>query len=282
MRILAIGDFHGKFPQKLINLAKKEDIDLVVSSGDFASTDKIREIIFKNWAKPWYESIGMKQAAKLEKESFDSGLKILKKINHIGKKVYVIWGNSDFYRDYETSEPPMIMPGYYDDKIKKLKNLILIDKKRKKVSGVEMIGHGGYLDVTEFIRNPVDKDKKKQKKRLKRYLKTAERLEKLVRKYKPETGFIFLIHYTPYKCLDKVKMKSSPMNGKPVGFEPYNEIIKRYHPALVICGHMHENPGTCKIGSSVIVNPGAASEGRAAIIDFDTGKKRVLNIRFLK
>ena len=35
MKILAIGDFHGKFPQKLKKRVKKEKIDLIVSPGDY-------------------------------------------------------------------------------------------------------------------------------------------------------------------------------------------------------------------------------------------------------
>ncbi|MBU3913490.1 MAG: metallophosphoesterase [Nanoarchaeota archaeon] len=282
MKILAIGDFHGKFPEKLRKIVRKEKPELILSTGDFANVDKIRKIIFKNWAKKWYDAVGLKQASRLEKEGFDSGLGILKKINSLGRKIYLVWGNSDFYREYETSEPPAIMPGFYDDKIKNMKNLNLVDKKRVRVSGVELIGHGGYVDVTEFIKNPVDKDKKNQKRRLRRYLKTAERLDKLIKRFKPEKGFIFLIHYTPYKILDRVRMKSSPMNGKHVGFEPYNDIIKRFKPALVVCGHMHENPGTCRMGKTWVVNPGAAADGRAAVIEFDERMKRVLNVRFVR
>ena len=174
------------------------------------------------------------------------------------------------------------MPGYYENKIKKLKNLVLIEKKRKRVDGIELIGHGGYVDVTDFIKHPIDKDRGKQKLRLARYRKSENKLKKIFSKNKPKQGFIFLIHYTPYHCLDKVKMKSSPMHGKHVGFEPYNNIIKRYKPALVICGHMHENQGKCRIGNSIIVNPGAASEGKAALIEFDEKKKKVLDVRFIR
>lgn len=35
MKILAIGDFHGKFPGKLKKLIKKENPDLILCTGDF-------------------------------------------------------------------------------------------------------------------------------------------------------------------------------------------------------------------------------------------------------
>jgi Icc-related predicted phosphoesterase len=281
MRILAIGDFHGRFPSKLFNLAKSRDIDLILVTGDFAGISKIRRLIFKNWAgKKWYETIGLKAAAKLEKEGFDSGLKILIKLNKIRRRIPIIWGNSDFYED-DLVEPEEILPGNYADFLKMMKNLYLVDRKMKKFAGLEVVGHGGYVDVTDFITHPVDKDKNKQKKRLSRYKKQGRELFNIFKKYKPK-DFIFLIHYTPLNCLDKVRFKGSPMNGKHVGFEPYNKVIKKYKPFLAICGHMHENQGKCKIGETLVVNAGSAREGKAAIIEIDEKKRKVLNVKFLR
>jgi len=283
MKILAIGDFHGKFPRKLKKRIEKENPELILANGDYADADKIRKIIFKYWTgRKWYEVIGPKKAKELEKESFNSGLEILKQLNKLGKKIYIIFGNTDFYKDYETSEPDSVMPGFYEDKIKKLKNLILIDRRKKKIDNLEVIGHGKYLDVTEFIKNPIDKDKEKHRSRLKRYKNTEKKLKKLFLKNKPAKGFIFLIHYTPYGILDKVRSKASPMDGKHVGFEPYNKIIKKYKPTLVVCGHIHENQGKKKIGKTLIVNPGGAFEGKAAVIEFNEKKGKVERVRFVK
>jgi Icc-related predicted phosphoesterase len=43
---------------------------------------------------------------------------------------------------------------------------------------------------------------------------------------------------------------------------------------------MHENQGKCKIGKSLVINPGAASERKAAIIELERDK--VKSIKFLK
>ena len=276
MKILALGDFHGKFPEKLKKEAKKAD--LILSTGDFADADKIRRIIFKNWTnKSWIDVVGKKKAKKLEKESFDSGLKILKELNSIGKKSCIIWGNTDFYKGEGKNE---IFPKYFDDKIKRMKNIILIDRKERKIKNIEAIGHGGYLDVTEFIRHPINKDKEKQKISLKRYKNYERKLFKLLSDKKPGKGFVFLIHYTPYGFFDKVKHKGSPMNGKHVGFEPYNRIIRKYQPLICICGHMHEYQGMKKLGRTIVINPGPAYEGKAALIELE-GQK-IKSIKFLK
>jgi Icc-related predicted phosphoesterase len=282
MKILAIGDFHGKFPEKLKKRIRKEKPDLILGTGDYADADKIRKIVFKNWTnKKWYDVVGLKKAEELEKNSYNSGLKILREINSLGKPVCLIWGNTDFYEDYTIGKPPIKIPGFYNERIKKMKNLILIERKKKELKEIEIIGHGGYVDVTDFIKHPIDKDKKNQKKRLARYKRDEKILYELFRKKKPK-NFIFMIHYAPFKCLDKVKYKSSPMHGKNVGFEPYNNIIKKYKPALVVCGHMHENQGSCKIGKTLVINPGAANEGRMAIIEFDERKKKVENVKFVR
>jgi len=276
MKILAIGDFHGKFPAKLQKEAKKADF--IISQGDFADTGKIRKIIFKCWTtKYWADTVGKKKARELEKEGFDSGFEVLKKLNSLGKKVFIIWGNCDFYKGIGTDE---LAPGTFNDKIKNMKNIVLVERKKKKINSLEIAGFGGYLDITDYIKHPIDEDKKKQKRRLKRYKKFERELFEIFRKKKPKKNFILLIHYTPYKILDKIKNKESPMHGRNAGFEPYNKIIKKYKPILAICGHMHEYQGMKKLGKTTIINPGPAYKGKAALIDIE-GQK-IKSVKFLK
>ena len=40
MKILVIGDFHGKFPKKLQDRIRKERVDLIVSLGDHPDTSE--------------------------------------------------------------------------------------------------------------------------------------------------------------------------------------------------------------------------------------------------
>ena len=281
MKLIAIGDFHGKLPLKLKAKIKKENPDIILCTGDFANADKIRKIIFKNWTdKPWYEVVGLKKAKKMERESFDSGLNLIKEINSLNKKTFIIWGNTDFYKS--TLFKGELSPGFYENKIKKLKNIKLIEKKKIKPEelNVEIVGHGGYLDVTEYIKSPIHEDIETQEKVIKRYKKAEFQLNKLFNKTHPKKGFIFLIHYPPYKFFDKVDFKSSPMHGKHVCFAPYNKIIKKYQPSLVICGHMHEHQGMKTLGKTKIIAHGPASEGKAAIIEIDKSNKT--KVRFIK
>jgi len=277
MNILAIGDFHGKFPENLKEEAKKAD--LILCTGDFANADKIRKLIFKYWmGKNWYEVVGLKKAKQLEKESFDSGLKILKELNKLNKKVYVVFGNSDFYKERASGlNDPILIPGFYEDKIKKLNKISLVDNKKLSIKYFDILGFGGYVDSTEYIKNPIDKDKEDQIIRLERYLYDKLKLKKLFLKKGKNKDFILLAHYPPYGVMDKILFKKSPMNGKHIGWEPYNKIIKKYNPKLVLCGHMHEYQGKKNLGKSLIVNPGPAGEGKAAVIEWPS-----LKIRFIR
>ena len=273
MKILAIGDFHGKFPKNFKKEAKNADI--ILALGDYANADKIRKLIFKHWTDlHWYEAVGMKKARQMEKESFDSGLRVLKELNSLGKPVYLIWGNTDFYRDYRFTERPIFMPGFYEKKIKKFKNLIILDKKKKTFKNLDLIGHGGYLDITEYVKRSIDDDAESYRKRVKRYRADEKRLKKIFSKAKPKNNAIFVFHYTPYGYFDKIAAKNNPMHGKHVGWEPYNKIIKKYRPSLVFCGHMHEYQSKKKLGKSLVVNPGYAGAGRFAIVDSESLKVR--------
>jgi len=45
---------------------------------------------------------------------------------------------------------------------------------------------------------------------------------------------------------------------------------------------MHENQGICKLGETTIVNPGSASEGKMAIINFDEENKKIMDIKLIR
>ena len=281
MKFLALGDFHGKFPVKLKKLAK--DVDFIIALGDYADADEIRKIIFKSWInKRWYEVVGLKKAGEIEKKSFDSGLKVLKELNSLKKPIYVVFGNTDFYKSYLKSDSPVIMPGFYEDKIKKLKNLLILDKHKKKIQSIELIGYGGYVDATDYIKHPVDRDKVRQKIRVKRYKQDEKRFNKFLAKGKLTENAFFVFHWVPYGIFDKVLFKKSPMYKKHVGWEPYTKAIKKYQPELVLCGHMHEYQGMKKMGKTLVVNPGAAGHGKGAIIEINDESKRIEKIKFLK
>ncbi len=95
MRILAIGDFHGKFPVKLRKLAK--GVDLVVSDGDYCPFS-YRKLWFEHcYGKDveLWEVIGKKRMKDLVVEDLAAGEKVLKVLDKLGVPVISVVGNLD-------------------------------------------------------------------------------------------------------------------------------------------------------------------------------------------
>lgn len=57
----------------------------------------------------------------------------------------------------------------------------------------------------------------------------------------------------------------------PGGVHVGSETVAQFAPKFkaIICGHIHEDPGISKMGDTLVVNPGIAFEGNAAIVDID-------------
>ncbi len=79
-------------------------------------------------------------------------------------------------------------------------------------------------------------------------------------------NMILMVHAPAYGINDQIP------SGLSVGSKSILEICKKYHPRLVLSGHIHEAFGRQDIDGTVYVNPGPAKDGRAAIVDIDGGK----------
>lgn len=287
MKILAIGDFHGKFPKKLQKIAKSKDIDLILCTGDFTGIEEWRPLLKKmykiNKKKETREisikdMLGEKKYNQLLKKDYLAGKIILQKLNKFNKKVISVFGNGDWYKSFFND-----VNKYYEDEIKKLRNLKDINRSNTKFKGLTITGFGGYLDSDIYFKNKgriINDTLKQNKKRKKHYKQEEKKLMNLMKKSKPN---ILLTHYNPYNCLDKLKFPMGFLKpGSKLGISSYNKAIKKYSPSLVICGHMHENQGKCTFGRTIVINPGAAIEGKATIINFDEKIKKVVNVKFIK
>ena len=67
---------------------------------------------------------------------------------------------------------------------------------------------------------------------------------------------------------------------KHYGSKMARRIIEQYNPILHLGGHIHESWGKDRIGKTILVNPGAVHEGKAAIVEINDGK--IGKIKFLK
>ena len=74
---------------------------------------------------------------------------------------------------------------------------------------------------------------------------------------------VIVSHVPPYGLQDKIFI------GLHGGSKELREIIDKYHPRLVLCGHIHEDPGYTENNGSITVNCSMGKRGEGAIIEID-------------
>ncbi len=145
-------------------------------------------------------------------------------------------------------EPVLAVPGNCDN-ISLLKllreNAICLHNSFHTMGGLTFIGLGGS-NPTPFC-TPFELSEKK----IGEYIGTQ--LSKL-----QKNGRIILVsHAPPRNTMDKLP------HGN-VGSEAISRFLGRFE--LIICGHVHEARGSIHVNGTLVVNPGAASKGQAALI----------------
>lgn len=269
MRILTIADAHGRMPLLAKKLIKKYNPDFLVCTGDLAYSDKVRKAMFSNWKKlqemHLIDILGKKRHDKMHKEAIKSTDGILKYLDSLKKKVYLIYGNND-YTQKEVNMFKFKLPGI-EKQAKKYKNIKLMTALKIKIKDYVLIAVSGYRNYSTTLKN-----KKKKPILLRKF-------NKLFRKTRNKK-VIFMYHDPPYNTkLDKVRNKASPLNGKHIG-EPYvNKVIKKYKPLLYICGHMHENPGKIKLYRTPCLNTGLVQNKDYFIINIKDKKVSIKRVK---
>ncbi|MFA5174111.1 MAG: metallophosphoesterase [Candidatus Pacearchaeota archaeon] len=281
MRILVIGDFHGKFPEKLKKIAKK--VDIIVSLGDYTPFTLRKEFFKYCYGKDveLWEAVGKSRYKKVITNDFKKGENILKKLNELSVPVVSVLGNIDYPLADDVNDIKRIKgkkswkwdedrTKYLQRAIKKYKNIQYIDYNAFIFRGIVFIGARGHSHPGRVKSSGFRKHKKI--------------LDKLFYKYRKKK-IIFVSHVVPNNTkLDKIRDKKAHKwaRGKHFGSKLMRRIVDKWHPILNLSGHFHENIGEDRLGKTLIVNPGAAVEGKAAIIDFNEEKGKINKIKFIK
>jgi hypothetical protein len=74
---------------------------------------------------------------------------------------------------------------------------------------------------------------------------------------------VIVSHEPPYGLQDKVFL------GMHAGSKELREIIDKYNPQLVLCGHIHEDSGYTKTGRTIVVNCSMGKRGEGALIELN-------------
>ena len=287
MKILAIGDFHGEFLGKFNKIIKRENIDLVVSLGDYPpfSMDKLfwKEIYAEvKEGKELWDYIGKKKYKKYRLRDHKFGEEVMKKLNKLPAPVLTIAGNHDESKWPETIDKRYykIVPkrwkwaeqDFFTPMVKKYRNIKDINYSYAKFEKFIFIG-GGPSSFPGRIKNY-------------NYRWLRKKLDNLFKKYNKENKqkrVIFISHNVPYNTkIDVITSKKAhkKARGRHYGSKLVRRVIDKWQPILHIGGHLSENQGKDKIKKTTLINPGAAHEGKAVVIEIDEGK--IKKVKFIK
>jgi Icc-related predicted phosphoesterase len=296
MKLLVIGDFHGRFPNGIKKVLKSENINIILSCGDYSGNEKLSKLFFEYYHDSESEaSIKIeKEIKKLEKKSIRDGVQVVKELKKLKIKFFGVRGNWDPL-PWEKDVGHTITKKEKAQERKDANKLIRLETRYFKFIDFKLKDMGSFILVGGTSSSYPAKINKKTlreveeeygqagvKRRVKQYNWRVGKYEKLfLRARKFKKPVIFLTHNCPYETkLDKVK--KGPVKGEHYGSFIEKQIIRRFKPDLVLCGHMHENQGRDKVGRSVIVNSGASFEKKYAIIDWDEKKRKVKKVKFVK
>ena len=151
-------------------------------------------------------------------------------LNQIPVDTFAIPGNID---------TPEVGEGITDSKAEN------IHLKKVEKNGVSFIGIGG--DFPEDLSKIIISDKNSKKP-----------IEEIT-----DENSILVTHVPPYKTQDKVFM------GHHIGSKELRDLVEKCRPRLVLCGHVHENPGMAKFGKNIIINCSIGKRTEGALIEID-------------
>ncbi len=256
MKILAIGDPHGDLGR--IRKIPKKGIDLIIVTGDFGDASEWRKEAFANIER---KKKGLPEIEPTNKQKKERYLKVynstLNVINYLRKfaPVFLIYGNigvetsdreiKEHYK--KVGKLPMLTSA-----VNKMKNVSLINQKKKNLKGVKIGGVEFYSDVSWVKEFKPDE----YNKRMKKARKQTDKVRRVLRNF--GNLDILVCHQPPYGVLDKVTAKYAPKGwrGKHAGGKAILDYVKKYQPKYVFCGHIHEGEGKAKIGKSEVYNLG--------------------------
>jgi len=284
MKILAIGDFDGKFPKKYKKIIKKEKIDLIVVDGDYPPFSLKKEFfkyVYGREGVDIWDFIGKKRYKEAVIHDYKKGEDVMKKLNKIKVPVISSLGNHDYTlsddcRDHKKGEYSWKWDydrlTYLARSIKKYKNIKRVDYGFVKFGSYVFIGARGHSFPGHV-----------KSKAYKKHRKILEKLFKRFRKENKVGKVIFVTHNSPYNTkLDLITAKDAHKiaKGKHYGSKMFRRIIEKHQPILSISGHFDESQGKQRLGKTLAVNIGAVNRGTGSIIEINDKEK--IKVKFIK
>jgi len=288
MKVLIIGDFHGKLSKKLEKKIRKISPDLILSPGDFCGDETLKRFFFKKIYAKDDNEISLEDMITyndLEIVSFKAGVYLVKRLKRLQIPFFSIRGNWDpspFGHDISSEFDKKYFQKMKDFEKLETEKFSFVDMKFVEFDSFVLVGGASSTSPQKLnkgsLNNLVKKNNRSKKKAeadLKRLRNNWDKRQKLYEnnfaravEIRKKTGkrIVFLTHNCPYgTSIDKIK--KGPVEGKHYGSYQERLVIKRYKPDLIFCGHIHENFGKDKIDKSVIYNVGSALDGKFMVME---------------
>ena len=125
-------------------------------------------------------------------------------------------------------------------------NISFLNFSEKLINGFTFTGVGGTVPVPFASRIKFSESS------------AIKQLETIVKK-----DSILIAHPPPRGTLDEVFGRFH------AGCRSLNEIILKCRPSLLICGHIHERPGSTFLGNTLVINCSMGKSGYGALIDLN-------------
>lgn len=222
MKILAIGDPHGRLPKNLDSIVRREKPEVIVCVGDIPPVPKL----FRAGKIKEFPPEFLKKADKCLKD-------IVNKLCSYDLPVLTLRGNM-----YLTGSRNRLTKEVFS----KYSNLY-----HKRTGFVRIKGEKFFLFDMSFESHMYEK---KYSGMNRWYKPNASRRRGLFDFLKKNRDAIVISHAPPFKILDKA------YNGLNRGSRILREAIERFQPSLVLCGHIHEAKGEKKLGKTKVINLG--------------------------
>lgn len=284
MKILVVGDFHGKFPKFIPDFIKKKSIDLIISTGDYPPFS-LKKLFFKHvYGKrdiELWDIMGKKKYKEAVIKDGKKGESVIRKLNSLPVPVITVLGNHDYSWPDDVADrkhPKGSWQWDWDRRIylarfvNKMPNLKRVDYRYAKFGGLVFVGARGHSFPGEV--------------KSKAYKKSRQKLEKIFKKFKKENKerkLIFISHVPPYDTkLDLIKAKDAhkKVKDRHYGGKLFKRILMKYQPVLSISGHVEESRGKVKLGKTIAINAGSTHHGDYVVIDIDEKKGKVRSVKF--
>ncbi len=167
--------------------------------------------------------------------------RVVSALNDLGLPVLAVRGNSD-------------LPGV-DRLLRAFPRTESLHLKERVVRGVGFTGVSGAIPVPFRTRI--------------RWIE-APLLHRMDTLLNPET--VLVTHPPPWGTLDEV------LGRFHAGSRWVRDVVRKRQPRMLLCGHIHERPGTALLGRTLVVNCSAAGGNGGAMIEWGRGKEPSVRI----